>query len=101
MVKQGIKAIQHYCKSLEQEQKPLNEIKILLVGDGGAGKTSLLKQLNNQEFNAQESKTHGINIQSLTLQTQNTQQEPIEVTGHLLNTGSNISKALAMTPPYL
>jgi len=59
----------------------------LLVGDGGAGKTSLLKQLLGQEFNQQESQTHGINIQSINIPTQNKQQEHIDVTGHLWDFG--------------
>ncbi|MEY3787276.1 MAG: hypothetical protein RLZ75_1483, partial [Pseudomonadota bacterium] len=40
----------------------LNELKVLFVGDGGAGKTSLSKVLRGETFNPQESQTHGINI---------------------------------------
>jgi small GTP-binding protein len=42
--------------------KKLNELKVLFVGDGGAGKTSLSKVLRKKAFNPQESQTHGINI---------------------------------------
>jgi internalin A len=45
--------------------KPLNEAKLILIGDGGAGKTSLMKLLRGETFNPQESQTHGINIQQL------------------------------------
>ncbi|WP_353570313.1 COR domain-containing protein [Candidatus Albibeggiatoa sp. nov. BB20] len=83
---QNTKAIIDYFNSLQQE-RPLNEIKILLVGDGGAGKTSLLKQLKKQSFDEYESQTHGINIQSLTVHTQNKQQDNIEVNGHLWDFG--------------
>ena len=46
IAKQGLKAIQDYFRSLKNcpEKKP-NEDKILLVGDGVAGKTSLIKRL--------------------------------------------------------
>ncbi len=47
--------------------KPLNESKLILIGDGGAGKTSLVKRLLKQDFNPQESQTHGININTLTI----------------------------------
>jgi small GTP-binding protein len=42
--------------------KKLNELKVLFVGDGCAGKTSLSKVLRGKSFNPQESQTHGINI---------------------------------------
>jgi len=34
---------------------------VLLVGNGGDGKTSLLKQLFGRKFDQKEGKTHGIN----------------------------------------
>jgi len=58
----GIGAIKEYFKSLEGEQQPLNEVKVILVGDGGAGKTSLVKQLFGEQFKVNEPQTHGIII---------------------------------------
>ncbi|KAF5421986.1 MAG: hypothetical protein C5S45_02955, partial [Candidatus Methanocomedens sp.] len=58
----GVQAIFEYLKSLEAEKQPLNEVKVLLVGDGGAGKTSLVKRLLGEEFDNNEPQTHGINI---------------------------------------
>ena len=49
-------------KSLEGENKPLNEVKVLLVGDGGAGKTSLVKRLLGENVDGNEPQTQGINI---------------------------------------
>ncbi|MGX9727275.1 MAG: COR domain-containing protein [Candidatus Electronema sp. VV] len=43
----------------------LHEAKVLLVGDGKAGKTSLLKRLQGLPFDEHESQTHGINVLSL------------------------------------
>ena len=62
IVKKGREAVIDYFKSLEGEKQALNEVKVLLVGDGGAGKTSLVKQLLGEEFDKQELQTHGINI---------------------------------------
>ncbi|WP_353572255.1 COR domain-containing protein [Candidatus Albibeggiatoa sp. nov. BB20] len=71
VIKQGRQAIIDYFNALENEaEKPLNEIKILLVGDGGVGKTSLVKRLLNQNFNPNEEKTHGINIKPFKIQIQ-------------------------------
>jgi len=54
-----------YYFSLETEEKqPLNEAKVLLVGQGTVGKTSLVKRLINNTFDANESKTQGINIEN-------------------------------------
>lgn len=49
IVKQGNEAVLAYFDSIEQSEKEgkevqgLNELKLLLVGEGAAGKTSLLK----------------------------------------------------------
>jgi len=45
IIEQGMDAIRQYFKSLEGEKQALNEVKVLLVGDGAAGKTSLAKAL--------------------------------------------------------
>jgi internalin A len=62
IVKNGREAVLHYFKSLKSEKKRLNEVKVLLVGDGGAGKTSLVKRLFREEVDGNEPQTHGINI---------------------------------------
>jgi small GTP-binding protein len=64
IAKRGIEAIRSYFKSLEAERRALNEVKVLLVGDGGAGKTSLVKQVLGEEFDKHEPQTHGINLRN-------------------------------------
>ena len=54
--------INYYLQSREGQTKPLNEAKMLLVGQGSVGKTSLVKRLIDNDFNPQENKTEGINI---------------------------------------
>ena len=46
-------------------KKALNEIKLILIGDPKAGKTSLLRQLQYGEFKPDEEQTDGINIERL------------------------------------
>lgn len=67
IIQQGKEAVRIYFKSIEEKEKvvKLNEIRILLVGDGMAGKTSLLKQIQDLKFNEHESQTHGINVVTL------------------------------------
>jgi small GTP-binding protein len=62
IVKKGKKAVKAYLESLEGKKRVLNEVKMILVGDGGAGKTSLVKQLIGEKFDKNEPQTHGINI---------------------------------------
>ena len=58
---QGRKAIASYFKS-QKEIRLLNEVKVLLVGNGEAGKTSLVKRLRGESFDPNEPQTDGINI---------------------------------------
>ncbi len=44
-------------------KRPLNEAKVILVGQGAVGKTSLVKRLLKNEFDPDEQKTEGIDIQ--------------------------------------
>jgi len=63
---QGVDAIRDYFRSLKEgSEKKLDEVKILLVGEGSAGKTSLFKRLNGEPFNENEGQTHGVNIGTL------------------------------------
>ncbi len=65
VVKRGTKAVRKYFEGLEEPAaRALNEVKVLLVGDGGAGKTSLVKRLLQEAFDKNEEETHGINIRS-------------------------------------
>ena len=41
----------------------LNEVKVIFLGEGAAGKTSLIKRLRGEGFDPEESQTHGIRIQ--------------------------------------
>jgi internalin A len=58
----GRDAITRYFQERSQGYLPLNELKIILVGNGGSGKTSLVKRLVGEQFDPKERQTHGINI---------------------------------------
>lgn len=49
-----------YFARLTRGAKPLNEIKLIFVGRGGAGKTSIVNALQGRKFRNQEDSTPGI-----------------------------------------
>ncbi|MEG4279326.1 leucine-rich repeat domain-containing protein [Microcoleus sp. MON1_C1] len=56
-------AIFNYLRQLRSgEVLPLNEAKVLLVGQGSVGKTSLINRLTHNQYNPNESQTDGLNI---------------------------------------
>ncbi|MGD1893120.1 MAG: COR domain-containing protein [Cyclobacteriaceae bacterium] len=44
------------------EKEFLNEVKVILVGEGASGKTSLVKRILSKPFDEKEPQTHGIKI---------------------------------------
>ncbi len=59
--------LRYYFESRAGEGKPLLELKLLLVGRGRAGKTTLVKRLVGEEPDEHESETHSISIREMTL----------------------------------
>lgn len=57
----------YYFGSLGKRGEPLLELKLLLVGRGGAGKTTLVKQLAGEKPDEHEPETHSISIRELML----------------------------------
>lgn len=56
----GLEAIKVYFEDMKEETLQVNEIKVLFIGDGGAGKTSLINRLVFDDFDSEEKKTNGI-----------------------------------------
>lgn len=55
-------AILDYYFRTRRDGRPLNEVKLILVGRGGAGKTSIIRRLVEDRFNPHEKETPGISI---------------------------------------
>jgi len=51
-----------YFRAQRDKARPLREAKILVLGQGAVGKTSLMKVLTGNSFDPLEATTHGINI---------------------------------------
>lgn len=58
-------AIKAYLLNLEKGAIKNDRVKIILVGNGRVGKTSLFRRLKNQPFNPEEKYTHGIQVGNL------------------------------------
>jgi internalin A len=59
----SVEAIFNYCRQLRSGKvQPLNEAKLLLIGEATFGKTSLINRLIYNTFNPNQSQTHGLNV---------------------------------------
>jgi small GTP-binding protein len=67
IVEQGTQAILTYLQERLQDSQQQWVSKLLVVGEGGVGKTSLLRALRGEAYNSQELTTHGITIRTLDL----------------------------------
>jgi internalin A len=65
IVKQGTKAILAYLQAQLKERQKQWLSKLIIVGQGGVGKTSLLRVLRGEPFNPEESTTHGLETNQL------------------------------------
>lgn len=59
--------IEYYFATRGAQGQALRELKLIVVGRGGAGKTSLIKRLRGERLDPQEPETHGIVIRPLEL----------------------------------
>lgn len=75
IVKQGIEAVRAYFAEIEEEDTvKLYEAKLLIVGQGGVGKTYLMNRLIHDEIDPDAISTEGIDIHKWRLQTQQSDQ---------------------------
>ena len=59
----SVEDICNYFRQLRSgEVRPLNEAKLLLIGQGSVGKTSLLNRLLHSQFNPHQPQTDGLNV---------------------------------------
>jgi internalin A len=61
------RTLQYYFSSRGDKGTPLQELKLVLVGRGKAGKTTLVKRLAGEKPNKKEEETHSIAIRTLAL----------------------------------
>lgn len=72
IIEWGLPRIREYLISIRKgERLYLNEVKIIFVGDGGTGKTSLIRRLISNDFDPNEPQTHGIKISTHNITSKN------------------------------
>ena len=74
----GMQELMAYVRSLE-EAELLYEAKLVLVGEGGVGKTTLLKALTGQEPREGEPTTHGAKIDVKALLLPHPEKQSVEI----------------------
>ncbi|MCH8043954.1 MAG: leucine-rich repeat domain-containing protein [Planctomycetes bacterium] len=67
VVDQGTKAVLAYLREKLEDETPVWESRLLVVGEGGVGKTQILRALNGHDFQIGSETTHGIAIVPLRL----------------------------------
>ncbi len=78
----GLDAVKAYLRSLETNAEPLYEAKLVLVGEGNVGKTTLLKALKGKAGEApqeHEPTTHGVEIDIHGLRLPHPAQDGVEI----------------------
>ncbi len=81
IVNRGIKVIKNYFQEIKGESYELNEAKLILVGEAGAGKTTLSKLLINSQYqlDSNEKSTEGISINSLSFKTDKSKEFKVNI----------------------
>ncbi|MBW4425249.1 MAG: leucine-rich repeat domain-containing protein [Nostoc desertorum CM1-VF14] len=65
----SVEDIFNYLRLLRSgEVRPLNEAKLLLIGQGSVGKTSLIKRLIHNEYDEKQPQTDGLNVETWNVQ---------------------------------
>jgi len=77
----GLDELKAYLRSIQEpdQREEFYEAKLVLVGEGGVGKTTLLKALTGKDPQTNESTTHGVDIAIQALHLPHPQKENVEI----------------------
>lgn len=62
-----LQSLRDYFRGLDRGSVRQDQVKLLLVGNGGVGKTSIVNRLLDDRFDSEQTSTHGIQIRSWSL----------------------------------
>ncbi|WP_133884327.1 COR domain-containing protein [Glycomyces sp. NRRL B-16210] len=63
----GISAVRDFCRELQTDGMTVRETKLVLVGEGAVGKSSLLAAMLGEAFDEKRITTHGVEVKPLNL----------------------------------
>ncbi|MFP4122410.1 MAG: leucine-rich repeat domain-containing protein [Coleofasciculus sp.] len=77
----GLDELKAYLRSIQEpdQREEIYEAKLVLVGEGGVGKTTLLKALTGKDPQTNEATTHGVDIAIQALHLPHPQKENVEI----------------------
>jgi internalin A len=73
------RVLDYYYRTQQGQKRPLNEAKLILVGYGAVGKTSLINRLVHNTFDPNSPQTHGIQITQWPLQLNGTEDVRLNI----------------------
>lgn len=76
---QGIRALRSFLQGISKDGEKLYEAKVLLIGEGNVGKTSLREALRGNDFVTCRPTTHGIEVKPLSLPNPNSEKSEIQL----------------------
>jgi len=62
IIKQGKQAVLNWFENIEKGKQPFNEGKVILIGEGASGKSSLVDRIVNDNYVDNRNTTHGVNL---------------------------------------
>jgi len=62
VVQKGKQSILEWFKNLDKGKQPFNEGRVILIGEGASGKTSLVDRIVNDKYEEGRNTTHGVNL---------------------------------------
>jgi GTPase SAR1 family protein len=72
---EGLEAVKRYLRAKVEAQVVLNEAKLILIGEGNVGKSSLLGALRGDAWIEDRETTHGVEIKAVQVQNQDNGKE--------------------------
>ncbi|HAS39197.1 MAG TPA: hypothetical protein DCS93_01900 [Microscillaceae bacterium] len=73
-----LKEVRHYFTDLVQGQTKVHQAKLILIGNGRVGKTSLIRRWRDKTFNPTEQSTHAIQLRSWSLPEEETKKMALD-----------------------
>lgn len=79
---EGLLSIRNNLKNIKERRVPVAEAKVMVLGQGSVGKTSLIKRLLSNSFNTSERITEGISINQWSVANIHSPSRPLDTSNY-------------------